>query len=358
MKKFSLATVVAVSLFGNAFNAVAALTPGTKLVFDPGVWVCVIGGTWPNCQLNDATLEGSYFGMAQSPSNILKTALKPGPDGGIIMGEAQPASGTHGGCPNGSESPGIDKPWCFFGQTGLDLTTAGPTVNDPDVNSDGGFTQTLNLPWGLSWNGIPVIPIPGIATVVCDQADCAAGGGFVLDMALPIPPNPAHGFGGVPYSLHMEGTIVAPPLTANVYAEPRTLNVKSKGNGFKVSIELEDTDGSTVDAAGVDLGVNIVSIDGMTIPAGAITENTGARVVIDNVDPVNQVSVPNGITEAAASFDDAATGDRQDIIAVVSDLPDGSDVEICVAGTAEDASGTTRDFEGCSTITIKNKGNR
>jgi len=46
-------------------------------------------------------------------------------------------------------------------------------------------------------------------------------------------------------------------------------------------------------------------------------------------------------------------GDRQEVVALVSDAEDGSIVLLCVAGIADGA-----DFEACMPVTVRNHGNR
>lgn len=234
-KKELVAAFLSLSLFSSV-NALAGLSSGTTLAFEPGVVECIANaGTPPdNCTYASTVNIGSYFGMEPSPGFVIKTPMEVGPGGGLIMGQIQLASGTHGGLPGClegesgcaapygvAENPNLDMPWVFFGNTGMHMTFDGPAVIDPDVNGDGGFTQTINLPWSVTWNEIPSIPIGGVVTVVCDQAGCPGGSNFVLDYAISIPPSDEHGFGNVPYSLHLVGTVLDPvtngPTVAGIF---------------------------------------------------------------------------------------------------------------------------------------------
>lgn len=65
---------------------------------------------------------GSCFGASNDLINSYVNIS--GYDGLIVDGQTtQAASGSHIGAPDGSESPGIDNPWEWFGSTGMFLTT-------------------------------------------------------------------------------------------------------------------------------------------------------------------------------------------------------------------------------------------
>ena len=215
MKKTLLATALGVGLGTVSLGAQAALVTGTQLTLDPGVLAC-IGKVdiYPDCNIGVTVVDGSYFAMGAS-----RVALQPGTDGGIIIGQIQTGSGAHGGFPNGTETTPIDMAWGFFCNTGFHYTTAPISVIDNDVNSDGGFTQSLDMSgWTVGWSGIPEINIGGIGSITCSLADCAAGSTYVLNYATPIPSSPLHSFGGVAYSLVLKGTVVAPiPVPAAVW---------------------------------------------------------------------------------------------------------------------------------------------
>ena len=162
--------------------------------------------------------SGSYFTMGGSP-----TVTAPGFDGqfitgfnGIVIGTTQTATGSHGGAPNGSESPNIDNAWRFFGNTGMHLTTA--PVN---VLSGSGNSATLDFAgWSVTWNGIPVIPMgsgawngnaEGVAQVTCGS-NCADGDSYSLMYSATVPEGDPSNFGGVQYLLSLTGTITGGDL--------------------------------------------------------------------------------------------------------------------------------------------------
>jgi hypothetical protein len=126
-------------------------------------------------------------------------------------------------------------------------------------------------------------------------------------------------------------------LSAMVDIGPKTLNVKSQGDGFSVSFYgIQNTDGSAINLSGVAEGVRISSIGDSVIAADAITEIVANRTF-------------DGTT-LTVSFN------RQLVIPVVSSLPDGSVVSICVRGDVTDSHAMTQRFKGCNNITVLNKG--
>ena len=189
---------------------------------------------------DDCTYGAVYVGGASFRLYRYSVPLSPGPDGGLYLAEAQPASGSHGGQPNGSESPGIDEPWIYF-QTGMHLTTDKPvTLLGVVDNGDGTSTVTLDFSgWGVTWNGWSFIDMgggiqdcgtasdgvctypwgvdisgvfnngTGIATGTCSTSDCGYGSTISVDYDAVTPQGfPTFLTGGLPYSLHLEGPMV------------------------------------------------------------------------------------------------------------------------------------------------------
>ena len=195
-------------------NSYAALVTDTVLAFDAGAFSCTTGGVYPDCTNGLTTVTGSYFALDTNADGVLSSferfLISPGTDGGIVIGRTQ--------------SPGeIDSVWTFKGSTGSHLTTVPVTV----VN-DFGTTKELDFSgWGITWNGIPNIPLggdsanfptdTGLATIVCETSACANGETFSLDYVAHVPWNDPSGFGGVLYGLHLEGAISAVPLPAAVW---------------------------------------------------------------------------------------------------------------------------------------------
>ncbi len=196
-------------------QAVAALPSNAILKFNAGTQFCAFssGGT---CYVTDLT--GSYFTMDTdgngTVANSEKTAIAP--NQGITLGIAQPTVGqSHTGLPTGTENTTIDMAWGFFGNTGMHNTVTPVTV----VSDDGAGNVTLDFTgWRVDWNGIEDINMggdpanfpsdTGLATLTC-AVDCSAGDTYVLDYAAHVPLGDPSNFGGVPYTLHLEGTVSA-----------------------------------------------------------------------------------------------------------------------------------------------------
>lgn len=176
--------------------------------------------------VNGSTLSiatGSMFEMEIAPNFFTMTSIA-GNDG-LILGTTQFASGSHSGPPNGTENPGIDQPWLFFGNTGMHFTTA-PT----NVLSAAGNTADIDFSgWSVTWNSIPTINMGGgawganangVANVTCG-VDCGDGDTYRLLYTATVPLGDPSNFGGVRYRLTLTGTITAPvsevPLPAAVW---------------------------------------------------------------------------------------------------------------------------------------------
>ncbi len=195
-----------VTSVGLATQAQATLPTNAILKFNPAV----LGGYY-----GTAIIGGSYFAMDTNGDGVFQNSERTGVtvNVGVSIGQAQPASGTHTGAPDGSEAPGIDNPWNFFGNTGLHQTTSPVTI----LSDNGAGAVTLDLSgWNVAWNGIASIPMSqgtsnGVATVTC-ATDCTDGDTYILDYFATVPPGDPSGFGNVPYSVHLEGDVTIPPI--------------------------------------------------------------------------------------------------------------------------------------------------
>jgi hypothetical protein len=225
-KTSTTSRLLAMAGLGSAFflasGAQANMPANALLKFNDATIGCLAGGTPPSgCNFDLQLIDVAYFTMDLNSNNVgdetERTALYPGPDQGIRLGTVQTATGSHGGAPNGSESPGIDDPWGFGGNTGMHLTTVAPTI----LSDDGAGNVTIGMSgWTVAWNGIAVIPMGtgayahvgnpnGVGVITC-AADCAAGDTFVLNYSATVPAGDPSGFGNVKYGLHLEGTIEVP----------------------------------------------------------------------------------------------------------------------------------------------------
>ncbi len=290
-----------------ASNAIAYGT-GDVIGFKQGQRVCVIGGTYPNCDYAVVEVKGSYFAMDTNGdgqfSGNERTPIAPGPSGGIIIGVPQPAYGSHAGCPDGSERPGPDAPWCFFGNTGMHQTASVPVTD----NGDG----TLNFTgWGVTWNGIPNIPLggdpanfaddTGRAIISCIDVACAKS---TIDYTAHIPNGDPSSFGSVLYGLHLETGTVAPSASISINVSGGSKQECSVIGGSNVTISSTITvpngdavssitwsidgtiagNGETIDIF-IDLGSHIVNADITT--ANGLTATTVTNVVVqDTTAPV------------------------------------------------------------------------
>lgn len=191
-------------------NAIAALLPNAALSFDTGV-----SGLDQSIQ----PTSGSYYSIGVSQTITIYITLAQ--LNGIHLGTLQSASGSHPGSPTGLENANIDQPWTSFSNTGMHETASPVTI----LNDDGSGNVTLDFNgWGWDWNGNPFISLggspdfpadTGVATMTCEAA-CDIGDSFTLDYAAHVydlPGNQASGLNGVPYTLHLEGTVVPLPAT-------------------------------------------------------------------------------------------------------------------------------------------------
>ncbi|WJW75209.1 hypothetical protein QVG61_12060 [Thiohalobacter sp. IOR34] len=228
----ALASAIGLLLGGLATPAAqAALTSGSVLQFTSGAKQCVLGGTYVNnvtdCLYSVTTTTGSWFSMDSdgngSVSDSERTPIII--NAGLIIGQTQETVGqSHSGLPTGSETTTIDYAWNFFGNSGMHNTTSAVTV----LSDDGAGNATLGMTgWAVDWNGIEDINMggdtanfstdTGIATLTCysdsaftTKTACADGVYFKLTYDAHVPVGDVSGFGGVPYSLYMEGTLSVP----------------------------------------------------------------------------------------------------------------------------------------------------
>jgi len=222
-------------------TANAALAGDARLDFNPGVLTSSVSGS---ISVN----SGSYFGMDVNGNGVISAGERSAisQNNGLLLGTVQGASGSHGGLPEGSESPGIDNPWAFKANTGMQYSSTPTNV----LTDDGNGNVTLDFSgWGVTWSGIPVInmgggiqdcgtdsdglcvtPAPasidiggvfdngtGVAVVTC-AVDCAEGDTYTLDYTAIVPQGDPSNFGGILFQLHLEGTVAsAVPVPAAVW---------------------------------------------------------------------------------------------------------------------------------------------
>lgn len=190
-------TAISIALLAAAGSANAALVDGSTLSFTAATSA---GLTQP------AAGTGSWFGMVAGDFNfdgIPDTIHTPiSSFDGIIIGSLQPADGSHNGAPNGTESPSVDNPWSFFSNTGMHGVNGTPITV---LTDDGAGNVTLDMSgWTVDWNGGEIDMGQGAPAVVTCANTCEDGDTYTLDYSAVVPSGQ---FTGVPYSLHLEGTI-------------------------------------------------------------------------------------------------------------------------------------------------------
>ena len=166
------------------------LKKGDVLVFTPGQST----GTPSQPQRSSFSLE-----LVKGFSTHI--GIQPGPDGGIVIGKAQPASGSHPGIPDGKEKAGIDAPWAFFSSTGMHYT-----AGDGIKYIGNGQLDFSALRW--TWNGAQEINL-GAANTASFKWSGEPGSPFMLEYQT-IFPSDVPGFGNKTYTLHLEGIVKRP----------------------------------------------------------------------------------------------------------------------------------------------------
>ena len=205
MKKSYLLGAVCACLVTVSIDANATLINGSALSFNS-----YAGGSSIPSDGN-----GSWFSVEPATFGVIGLSSFDG----LILGSIQTATGSHSGVPDGSESPTIDNPHDWFGNTGM-LST----VSNTDVLSATGNTATIDytgIRW--SWAGTDNIVIydptagdSGVANVTC-VLDCSNGDTYTLDYIGHIESGSPSGLGGEEVRIHLEGTISAVPVPATAW---------------------------------------------------------------------------------------------------------------------------------------------
>lgn len=209
MKKMYLLFGTMIMVLGISASAMAAALPtGTLLTIDQNfngassyfTMVTASDGSQTTVSLRSTRNDGT-----QHPAST---------DGGILLETVQSAgSGSHSGAPTPTDTNSIDKPWSFFTNTGEHFQKNGGISADP-------VAGTATMDWWVSWNGIPAINMTGDSVNFPEDTGIASftmvGTNYTLDHAAHVPLNDVSGFGGVPYTLHLEGRVVAVPEPASL----------------------------------------------------------------------------------------------------------------------------------------------
>ena len=353
--------------------SLAALADNSTLLFSPGVVSCVIGSdpnTATGCQydVTDVT-EGSFFGMDTSGNGTFegneKTTITA--NNNLTLGIIQAASGSHAGSPDNSESPGIDQPWVYAGNTGMHGTTSPITI----ISDDGAGTVVLDMSgWSVDWNGNDNIPMGacqfgdsslwgGFST--CDQdkdgvddkintgegtlkcysdntfstlTDCVDGVFFTLDHTTNVPYGDPSGFGGFFYGVHLEGTLSIPNVPPTAATDTLLVNAGGTATIDVTSNGSDDPDGNN---ANLTVGTIVAGNKGNVSSSGAIITYT--HTASDTAQDSFTYTVSDGTDESAPA---TVTVNINAIPVAVNDgasaLPNGS-VDIDILSNDTDADG-------------------
>lgn len=341
-KLLSVAVTMACSAIST--QAQAVLASNAILQFDnSSELICVISGTPPNCVSDLETYGISYFTMDTNGNGSASVGERVPltRDGvGVALGILQPASGSHTGAIDGSESPLIDI-WEFMGNTGMHQTTTVITI----ASDDGAGSVTLNFSgWDVTWNGIPNIIMggglqdcgtaddgicvdsggddksgvfdngTGLATLTCYSTyiddgdfatfdfsgviDCLAGTYFVLDYAATVPVADPSDFGGVGYTVHYEGTITLPPNTLPVANDTSIAALPAASHAWTPSVSDSDTPAQTLTCSIVTQPVSGTATVSSDCSSGTYTPDAGAG--FSGSDPFTY-KVNDGIADSATN---------------------------------------------------------
>lgn len=279
--KLTTRMLVALALSGSTLAAQAVLPDGTVLQFNAGVPSYDTYGNPVN------VASGSYFAVDLNGNNAFgnseKTAIAM--HDGIIIGASQPASGSHAGTVDGTESPGIDVPWNFFGNTGM-FQTLSPVIDYGDGTLD--FSGL-----GVTWAGILNIPLgdPAAfptpdtlrASIVCAHTPCQIGDTYTLDYRGRVPMGDPSGFGGVLFGLHLEGTVgegvLQPRINVSVVGGTQQECSAHGGSQVTANATVDVPDGDSVAAVNWTLdGAPIGSGDQVVQMIALGTHNLTAEV--------------------------------------------------------------------------------
>jgi hypothetical protein len=255
----SLLALAAAIVFPLTASA-AKLPNGTLLTLNPGVVT------------DNACISGSCFSMEIVKGFTVWTALKPGTDGGILLGKNQLSGGQEVGANSetNAASGEITGAFPFFANYGtfatapLTGTVAGVVTSDSSLNyfddascAGAACTGVTQLgTWNVAWGGMAA---PMGSDGGCLSANCTAAqlsGIFIsnwtvnpdktysLDYNQVVPDGHPSGFGNQPFTLRLAGTITTPGTVVNL--PPVAYNVLVEGAAGAVLTwkpVVSDTDG-------------------------------------------------------------------------------------------------------------------
>lgn len=273
---------------GISSNTFAALSPNSILTFSTG-----------NGGIEECT-TGGCFGMEVAPGLIIWTQI--GSHNGIILNTEQSATGSHSGLVDGSESPNIDSPWIFFGNTGMHQTTSPVTV----ISDDGTGNVRLDFNgWDVTWNAVQSIPLgsgahgfndDGVAHLSCEST-CRSGETYTLTYTATVPTGDPSGFGGVEYSLLIHGDI-----DSSIITEAVSIELPGDDGVFECTSESGASMQANANITTTDIN-DIVSvnwfIDGLSVGSGNTVDfvaSLGSHELSVEVDTVSSGVLQDSVT--------------------------------------------------------------
>jgi hypothetical protein len=146
---------------------------------------------------------------------------------------------------------------------------------------------------------------------------------------------------------------------------PTTLNVNAQGNAFSMDLSLVNTcnPGSPSPIPPSSIGITHVSRAGNTFfpdPASLSCPDSGGGTqfetgLFEDLAARNVAGSSLNLKFDRASDGNCHTqdGNRQDLLAALSDISNGTDADICISGLAGG-----QVFQCCASVRILNKGNR
>lgn len=317
--------------------------------------------------------DGSWFAMATG-DGLIYTPIES--FNGIQLGVEQTALG-HVGPPNGTERKDIDEPWLFFGNTGLHQTVIKPTV----LSDDGLGNATLDFSgWNVSWNNVALIPmgtgahtggVNGVAAMDC-AVNCAIGDTYIINYYATVPPGDPSGFGGVAYTLHLEGIVTQGLIpTTSPIANNDAAVVAPLGT---VTVDL--TDNIYDQFSNLNSDIDFTTLTVSYVGTATVVDNNDGTVSYTDTDGINvtdsfsyNVSNTNGENSNTASVSVAVVSGNQppvasdfslqvlpaaigiDVTSAVTDDLNALDLTTVTASQSVNGNGTTSVDAGTGIVT-------
>jgi hypothetical protein len=232
---------------------VHAFEVGEVIGFDAGEVDCIMPDMPQLCidypQFFIVVVRGSYIAVDVNGNGQFepheRIAVSPGPDGGIIVGQLQPASGSHGGCPDGTENPSVDQPWCFYNNTGMQQIIGNPVYDNGDGTLD--FSG-----WSITWGPVAAINFDAInaAVLACNTSPCRSSSFYTVDYETRVAAGDPSGFGGVGFKVHLVQGEDSPAINVLINVEGGGIQecTETGGNHINISADIDLRNGAVLDS--------------------------------------------------------------------------------------------------------------